>query len=120
MREIKFRAWDKKEKKIIVKGLLLTLEQGLRTFDFPDFHVDFADGDRYILMQYTGLKDKDGKEIYEGDVLSAYERPLPIAWGNDSWIIGYYFESLHDFLYSGDPKEIIGNVYENPELLKGK
>ena len=65
------------------------------------------------IMQYTGLKDKNGKEIYEGDILEVY--------GGEC--INYLVESLYSIFYDRINTEleyeIIGNIHENPELLKG-
>lgn len=125
MREIKFRAWDKMEKKFADYG----------------FSVDFEDGSIYDdnqvsmneveLMQYTGLKDKNGKDIYEGDVVQEDirrdKRSKPIM----RWSVVVYSEkgmfiveclpkSLRQWneLYKeNDEVEVIGNIYENPELL---
>ncbi len=83
---------------------------------------DALDEDEYILMQYTGLKDKNGKEIYEGDV---------IKWNTMSGHIEY--SSVHAayivYTYNDDPagewlnkvydeSKIIGNIFTNPELLR--
>jgi len=76
----------------------------------------------YIFMQYTGLKDKNGKEIYEGDLLEA-------DWPNPSkveFVNGKYMKSFFDYandrfvpeIIVTDQDEVIGNIYENPELLK--
>ena len=105
MREIKFRAWDKDLKKLT-----------------EPFYV----GSQISMicepeMQYTGLKDKNGKEIYEGDILrddrvdeyNLYE----IKWNE----YGTYADGLEDEIWedvANDYLEVIGNIYENPELLK--
>lgn len=85
----------------------------------------------FELNQYTGLTDKNGKEIYEGDVLLWNERKLEVRWGNAGW--GLHSDLFKSFGHpNGDtcnpyntpgytPKsEIIGNIYENPELLDSR
>ena len=100
MREIKFRAWDTQEKRMIYPktGAVNNLESWeiLQLFD--------------TVMQYTGLKDKNGKEIYEGDIVR-------IA-GYGLYEVGYPFITLFQSHFENDVEEIIGNIYENPELLK--
>ena len=112
MREIKFRAWDKKENKMEYCGLRVAAQVN----NTPRYEP---------LQQYTGLKDKNGKEIYEGDVFSDDEYLDVIVFGQAQFGLipieeyktytghnapenGYYFDSM----------EIIGNIYENPELLE--
>jgi uncharacterized phage protein (TIGR01671 family) len=120
MRTIKFRAWDKERKEMIQP----------HDGDFIKWHAPSNWKDCYELMQYTGLKDKNGKEIYEGDIVSArlasntagftgYVHYLNAQY----WVnyIGYesYYQSLiylHGAEY--EPIEVIGNIYENPELIE--
>jgi uncharacterized phage protein (TIGR01671 family) len=120
MREIKFRAWDKVNKRIIYfDGDTL-----LSNVTNPPEKND------YIPMQYTWVKDKNGKEIYEGDILEFK------GWGFCGAIDGYLGQIIHVTLpgfylkkYELEGQcafgfennvEIIGNGYENPELLEGK
>lgn len=120
MREIKFRAWDKKQNKMfgIIEDLRWFGDGGECQQQFPHFE----------LMQYTGLKDKNGKEIYEGDVVrwgslgeegtgEYYINEVSYGFGPEEEKIGtYYLKNTEMFLHNGE-NEIIGNIYENPELL---
>lgn len=95
------------------------------TLDGQNTFEIFEDED-FILMQYTGLKDKNGKEIYEGDILNNGNGPVYVFWNENyqAFWVGYdseesekqYYASTSDFCTEAD--EIIGNIYENPELLK--
>ena len=111
MREIKFKAWDKKEKRFLTQKEMTEIGGFYYTYG-----VD-PDPEEYVLMQFTGLKDKNGKEIYEGDILQD-------KFGNKD-IVRY--SSFHDAGIdvqglgcgvSFDKGEVIGNIYENPELIK--
>lgn len=102
MREIKFRAWIK-DRKIMVP---------VETFCISENRVIYHGGMRseeFKLMQYTDFKDKNGKEIYEEDILKT-------QWGME--IVGWDFEKLHRLNIFKDAIEIIGNIYENPKFLE--
>ena len=128
-REIKFRAWVKKEKE-------MTKVLGLETRDYATLNVLYNDNSKCTLgmfaveiMQYTGLKDKNGKEIYEGDIVKykfPYDKRLkhisPVKfleteasfgikdrYGNE---IPLYTISANNYF------EVIGNIYENKNLLE--
>ena len=112
MREIKFRAWDK----------LTTKMYGVEFINFADFRD--KEGST-ILMQYTGLKDKNGKEIYEGDIVTSLDWDGKFLCQYDSKFacFEFYDDQTDTFLGGasyGDKVpllEVIGNVYEHPELL---
>ncbi len=118
MKEIKFRAWNKEEKSM---GRVLVIDFSERTITFErlsDNKVWVDKIDNVYLVQYTGLKDKNGKEIYEGDV---DERKAVIVCGNEfGEVVVRYRNSDKDIfseIWNLKEKEIIGNIYENPELI---
>ncbi len=147
MREIKFRAWDKTDKRIY-EVLNLDLEQNHKceVCKCDEFHSSRYFIYKYKLMQYTGLKDKNGKEIYEGDVIEfedttedGYEYKEGIDITNRASIVfkncrfeldniiettsGVLVDMEEDwelFIDSLKSSKVIGNIYENPELLKDK
>jgi len=147
-REIKLRAWNGEEMIYQSKNkeyddyYMLTLEGRFyghtRTGDeYFDFYEDELNKKNYILMQYTGLKTKDGAEIYEGDILGGYPHGTSkIVWDDKyacwsaHWIEQQIDEDggefdvdcssmLHYELDNcKDTWTVLGNIYSNPELLK--
>ena len=130
-REIKFRAWDKKEKKMWIQSLVGVgvYENALYSNPYSkdtknEFTTHWTGGKiTQELMQYTGLKDKNGKEIYEGDILDiegdTKRNPYQVIFRN----AGFDAVAKTDFVgmgkwYKDEKVEIIGNIYENPELIK--
>ena len=133
----KFRVWDKLDKEIYEVGEI-HLSRG--EFDFIGDGITFQRlADEVELMQSTGLKDKNGKEVFEGDVVSRNSgMPSVVKFGK--WIyeedfgykiknIGFYLDSSYgddEFFQAMDYEdirknyEVIGNIYENPELLEDK
>ena len=123
MREIKFRAWD--GSKMHYEGFGITCE-GLPTIGYVSHEIDLSKKDSFRMMQFTGLKDKNGKEIYEWDItnLGIVKFQTDLNWdGGGSIHSGFYFDiqkmggemSYHDSL---DECIVVGNIYENPELVK--
>jgi uncharacterized phage protein (TIGR01671 family) len=109
-REIKFRAWGSTSKSMIPwqdlrQNLSLAFEQAKR--------------DAIILMQFTGLKDKNGKEIYHGDCLSADGHFFVVKWDDRAAAFRFVDDAGNsESPLNYDHIEVIGNIYENPELLK--
>ncbi len=135
MREIKFRAYDKKKKKWLVGydvgnlggfslfGEVMLLGEWSHILDTYLMSRDDHDHEDLVVMQYTGLKDKNGKEIYEGDLLGIQHKNdyeiAAVHWGEAEWLAGVLALNANLFM---DGKahcdlEIIGNIYENPDLL---
>jgi uncharacterized phage protein (TIGR01671 family) len=133
MRNIRFRAWDKKGRFDMADVLII---------DFHEKYVIVNDGwnkdpetgeedcvanfDEIELMQFTGLKDKNGKEVYEGDILwyrtdhtdkerrpnwHGNSRKKVVEWVSSKKKIGFNFCQSNNY-------EVIGNIYSNPELLE--
>ena len=125
MREIKFRAWDKERKKIFdVVHIYFTPIEGCYCVTLSQSKPKFLhNDDDIILMQYTGLKDKDGKEIYEGDIIEGNlikYSPLPTM---GEVVFDTYWASFANKNEAGNTLlreinliNVIGNIYENPEL----
>lgn len=108
MREIKFRAWFGKTGLEKNEPCMVNGYDGTTYMEWIGLNPDGWD---IKVMQYTGLKDKNGREIYEGDQLG--HKLNVVYWESDGWCIN-----------GGTPlclfidEEVIGNIYENPELLK--
>lgn len=124
MREINFRAWNKKEK-FLDTAWSIDFEHG----EVCHRAHNMSDLDDCILMQYTGLKDKNGREIYEGDItIDGYGTVTVIENDGFQWLERVL--KLRDRHISKEILimtkanafrcEVIGNLYENPELLEGE
>ena len=128
MRDIKFRAWD---------GECMLRQEELDAYSIHELRKGVlcdrpCEGDqtRITLMQYTGLKDKYGKEIYESDILRDFEPDYFVAEYSDAsfWCVGYkdgkrIVDMFEPFILGkseieSQQLEVIGNIYENPELMK--
>ena len=123
MREIKFRSWNGKRMLFMGKGGYCDFElSGGHVFEITEFQEYKRD---WPLMQYTGLQDKNGVEIYEGDIVKGYglhRSPLmevkfeELTDREDGVYLGYWF-----YTWAGGDMgliEVIGNIYANPKLLE--
>ena len=122
MREIKFRIWDIDERKFIVNEMDSlscgdTKKCMSERVDFENNSVEINANERYIFSEYTGLKDM--REIYEGDILFEIlgEEYFKVIFENGSYRAENEEYSL-DLSEYAHLCEIVGNIYENPELLK--
>ena len=128
MREIKFRAWDKGLKRMIYLSEPTVENDDFSgiVFKLRDYFVSAFSSDRIEdveLMQYTGLKDKNGREIYEGDIVKGTgKNPIiyVVEWldsyGGFAFVDKEKAIPAYEFLVNFC--EVIGNIYENPELLE--
>jgi uncharacterized phage protein (TIGR01671 family) len=122
MRKIEFRAYNKKAKEMIPPSLNMYIDSyyGTASWQFAfDAPVPMADT---IVMQFTGLLDKHGVKIFEGDILICEGEKTKIEWGDTEAC--FNFLSLEsDAIWNGrviytGRGEVIGNIWENPELIK--
>ena len=141
MREIKFRAWDNKKKKWLLgynykelggfslTGELVLLGEWSAVIDRFLFCRDGYKFDDLKIMQFTGLKDKNGKEIYEGDLVISpgAKQAMWVEYQAPSFVMrcktegGSKSKSWCEFALApteNQVQEIIGNIYENKELLE--
>jgi len=136
-REIKFRAWDGKE--------MIYDEYMIINFGDQRYDIETERGENYnvILMQYTGLKDKNGKEIYEGDIVritdeedmfgNKFKAVNIVKWNDGKWDLWEQWvgdRDLYEDIWNenvcgldsdcckNEDLEVIGNIYENKKLLK--
>lgn len=116
-REIKFRAWDKNKKEMIPSESIVV----------PLRSINNLSGYELELMQYTGLHDKNGIEIYEDDIIQLEDRIVRVIWLEELATFDSKFIKYTDVrLYGWDGVqnnylknyEIIGNIHENLELLR--
>jgi uncharacterized phage protein (TIGR01671 family) len=125
MRQIKFRAWDKEKKAwirpsfygdILVGGYEIAIVNNKPKnggYDLDSFKLfNHQETDNIEIIQFTGLLDKNGKEIYERDIFAPlYNRIRP-------FVVEFQDGAFNCARYSVKNSEVIGNIYENPELLK--
>jgi len=115
-REIKFRFWDKVEKKMIYPANSFP---NLDYLHFEDIERRGWGEEEFGSMQYTGLKDKNGKDIFEGDIIKVNGRNMEVFFKDGYFGWGQEHDGKYSFDPFGDEKiEVIGNIYENPELIK--
>lgn len=135
----KFRAYEKETNEVVrviqiqwdsvddcINNVVL---QNLNSYTIhPDFPKSDSDDDGIVLMQYTGFEDKNNKEIYEGDIIKYYNNLYQVKWATPGFCISRIHSNKFELeLIANTEKkpevikeslEVVGNIYENPELLK--
>lgn len=124
----RFRAWDK-ETKTMIEVSSINFEEHLILGGYWEFgQTESIKFDEIELMQSTGLKDKNGKEIFEGDIVDYKGREAVVKWhGSYASFIYRFVDELQERASDWEPLflacyhfEVIGNIYENPELLEAE
>lgn len=131
MRKLPFRAWDVVEKKMYYPQDIAgnpNIYHGSN--DDGSLRISLVVGQHehreLVVMQDTGLIDKNGKKVYEGDIIitgNFGNEPVEVIWNEETLMLGFYYKNSWGKSFVGlfrikHDVEVVGNIYENPELLK--
>lgn len=128
-REIKFRIWNKVDKVMLLPESQCDLILSLGGYLYSRFDKEWETMDNYVVMQYIGLEDKNGSNIYDGDIIEIrhpYKDRMfsgVVSWEGYMWSCKEFYFTHFDvpseiFSEGTEYIEIIGNIYENTELIK--
>lgn len=139
MREIKFRAWDEEDKRMYCDDKVIVTFSGFLEEVYVRRNSTVDELIDYKLMQYSGIKDIEGKEIYEGDIVEFLDEEVnyshcgveydefinigKVIFSHDElmgWDITNRNMDLEEVWHYREYIKVIGNIYENPELLEGR
>lgn len=114
-RERKYRVWDTQLKKMYHFAFSISANGDVTDVGWRSKWDDTKPMPELILMDYTGLKDSEGKEIYEGDIVELHNKTSPVVWNHDCWGLdgydnGEYYNN--DRVGCWEDVKIIGNIYQ--------
>jgi len=119
-RELKFRIWDNKNKTFIYDwdASLKRLAISLAGLVYHGGYDDVLPENDYVIQQYTGLKDSKGNDIYEGDIVEIGDRKREVIFNIGMFYIDENYGDIVPISEVDNIIKVIGNIFENPELLK--